>query len=87
MVEGFLAKYVFYQATDSGEGPDTAMTVGDSDSSTNLSADGASSSRDATPRSGGLARCKWVVHSLGLTERGSKDAGKDVTAVVRSIIP
>ncbi|KAL4253011.1 hypothetical protein AB1N83_014030, partial [Pleurotus pulmonarius] len=59
----------------------------DSDSSTSLSADGASSSRDATPRSGGLARCKWVVHSLGLTERGSKDAGKDVTAVVRSIIP
>ena len=87
MEEGFLAKYVYYQSTDSGGGTNTAMTVGDSDSSTNFSADGASSSRDAIPRSGGLARCKWVVHSLSLTEQGSKDAGKDVTSDLLALKP
>ncbi|KAF9494013.1 hypothetical protein BDN71DRAFT_1432092 [Pleurotus eryngii] len=87
VVEGLLAKYVYYQATDDGGGPDPAMSIGDSHSSTVSGANDASSSRDTTPRSGGLARCKWVIHSLDLTRRGSNDTGKDIAAAVRSIIP
>ncbi|KAF9489734.1 hypothetical protein BDN71DRAFT_1511883 [Pleurotus eryngii] len=59
------------------------MSIGDSHSSTISSANGASSSRDTTPRSGGLARCKWVTHSLDLTRRGSKDTRKNIAAAVR----
>ncbi|KDQ31815.1 hypothetical protein PLEOSDRAFT_165213 [Pleurotus ostreatus PC15] len=63
------------------------MSIGDSHSSTIAGTNGASSSRDTTPRSGGLARCKWVIHSLDLIRHGSKDTGKDIAAAVRSIIP
>lgn len=87
MVEGLLAKYVYYQATDCGGGPNSAMSIGDSHLSVISGANGASSSRDTNPRSGGLARCKWVIHSLELTRRGSKDTGKDIAAAVRSIMP